>query len=570
MLKWIKKSLGRKVLLFTIIVVVIVTIILLQTSFYASKTAFIEANEYRNYCDAKNIMKSIDRELLVDLCKKAEKFYTSHDDLYMEYKQNEKLIQEEFNTAVHTPKYDELDKILSELILAEGPDEGRLVLVDYSNSTYFTFFVNDPESEPGERLLFYRKPESLERKPIETVTENPLADTEVLKQNRVLNIDLVSMTYLIYEAEDHPFRIYLFLDTEEELSGLIGGFAIKDALLVMALSMILLGLIVLMLVRHAVIYPLNNLSEATGSLINNLVNERENGYVYKKIDINTGDEIEHLYHCFQIMEEDIYDYMDRLKIATSQKERISTELYIAESIQKQMLPSVKPDFSNQPCFDLAASMHPAKEVGGDFYDFFMLSEDRLAFLIADVSGKGIPAALVMAIGKTVLKNYLKENGDVSETFRIVNNVLLDANENSMFITAFGAILNLRTGNLTYVNAGHEDPFVMSEDGVFVLRKEKHSVVLGAVDGITYNTHSMKLIPGDRIYIYTDGVIEAQNHEQVMFGYERTGAVLNEVKNVSVSELIKSVRKSVNLFVGDEPQFDDMTMMCLDFKAYYTD
>jgi sigma-B regulation protein RsbU (phosphoserine phosphatase) len=235
-----------------------------------------------------------------------------------------------------------------------------------------------------------------------------------------------------------------------------------------------------------------------------------------------------------------------------------------------MLPSAEPDFTNQPCYDLAASMRPAKEIGGDFYDFFMLSDDKLAFLIADVSGKGVPAALVMAIGKTMLKNYMKETGNIADAFRITNNVLLDNNSESMFITAYACVLDLRTGELQYVNAGHEDPFIKCSDGEFVLRKERHAIVLGAMENMKYKVHTTKLQPGDRIYMYTDGVPEAHDAELQMFGMEGTSDVLNSVKDEKASDVIDAVCKSVVVFAKGAPQFDDMTMLCLDFRQYYTD
>lgn len=547
----------------------IVMLSIFQLIHYTTRKGYILADYLRNFNASATMVDALDMDSVLNVYQVGKEFYLSHTDLYERFLSDDDSIYEDYRHFVkECPGFAGLSDDLYNLTVDMGVDTVRLVMVDYTNGTLFTFLSTGYGIKKTEGMWLDRKTGI---KPNEQTPGELFAHSEwsILKNNRSSYGNVTSVPYRL-TFDDDTYVVYMFLDTDEIFSGEISGYYIKGTVIGMTIAIFVIGILIFLLMNREIIEPLNSLSEATGSLITNLGDENDRDYVYRKINIDTGDEIEHLYHSVQIMEEGIYHYMDELKEATSEKERLRTELYIAESIQKNMLPVARPDFSDRPCFDIAASMHPAKEVGGDFYDFFMLSEDRLAFLIADVSGKGVPAALVMAIGKSMLKNYTKETGNISEAFRNVNNLLLDTNNDSMFITAFEAILDLRTGEMDYVNAGHEDPFVKRADGEFVLRKEKHAIVLGAMENIRYKTNRMELHPGDRIYIYTDGVPEAQDHDYQMFGLKGASEALNSVRDKSAEEVIEAVRQSVHIFVKNEPQFDDMTMLCLDFKEYYRD
>lgn len=246
--------------------------------------------------------------------------------------------------------------------------------------------------------------------------------------------------------------------------------------------------------------------------------------------------------------------------------RTAAELNVATNIQKSMLPCIFPAFPDRREFDIFATMDPAKEVGGDFYDFFMVDERHLAIVVADVSGKGVPAALFMVIGKTLIKDHTKPGSDLGEVFTEVNNLLCESNSEGMFITAFEGVLDLVTGEFLFVNAGHEIPFVYRKGEAFEPYKVRAGFVLAGMEGIRYQCGSMELEAGDRIFQYTDGVTEATNKANELYGMERLKTVLCENAALTPSELLPKIKADIDAFVGDAPQFDDITMLCLEYKA----
>ena len=250
---------------------------------------------------------------------------------------------------------------------------------------------------------------------------------------------------------------------------------------------------------------------------------------------------------------------------SEEQQRISTELDVATQIQADMLPSIFPAFPDRPEFDIYATMNPAKEVGGDFYDFFMVDDKHLAIVMADVSGKGVPAALFMVIGKTLIKDYTKPRRDLGEVFTKVNDILCESNSAGLFITAFEGVLNLVTGEFRFVNAGHEMPFIARKGGAYEPYKIKHGFVLAGMEGMQYTGGSMQLAPGDKIFQYTDGVTEATNAAQELYGMDRLENVLAKNTALSPTELLAAVKADIDAFVGEAPQFDDITMLCLEYR-----
>ncbi len=288
------------------------------------------------------------------------------------------------------------------------------------------------------------------------------------------------------------------------------------------------------------------------------------------LDIRTGDEIEELGEAFNSMAENLEKYIENLSAVTAEKERIGAELDVATKIQASMLPCIFPAFPEREEFDIYATMDPAKEVGGDFYDFFMIDDDNLAMVVADVSGKGIPAALFMVIGKTLIKDHTTPGKDLGEVFTEVNELLIEANSEEMFITAFVGVLNLKSGEFRYVNAGHEIPFIARGGGSFAPHKIRAAFVLAGMEGMKYKAGVFQLEPGDKIFEYTDGVTEATNTKSELFGMERLTETLNKVKDKTPEEILKKVKEDIDCFVGEADQFDDITMLCLEFKKRYGD
>lgn len=251
---------------------------------------------------------------------------------------------------------------------------------------------------------------------------------------------------------------------------------------------------------------------------------------------------------------------------TKEAERISTELNVAHQIQTSMLPSIFPAFPEHDEFDIYASMTPAKEVGGDFYDFFMVDDRHLAVVIADVSGKGVPAALFMVIGKTLIKDHTHPGRELGSVFTEVNELLCQSNSEGLFITAFEGVLDLDTGDFVYVNAGHDAPFICRKEGSFEPLKVKPGFVLAGLEGTVFTEGKIKLSEGDKLFHYTDGVTEATNRNNELYGRGRMAIALEQAKAKKPREILASVKENIDAFVGEAPQFDDITMLCVEYSG----
>lgn len=270
---------------------------------------------------------------------------------------------------------------------------------------------------------------------------------------------------------------------------------------------------------------------------------------------------------FDSLSNDINATVDTLKRYIKEaEERIDAELAFAKAIQHSALPTVHPLYDNRKEFDIFASMHTAKEVGGDFYDFYFIDEDHLAFLIADVSGKGIPAAMFMMTSKTIIKSYAESGMSVEEVFTHANEKLCEGNDAGMFVTAWMGILNIRTGKILFANAGHNPPLVKHADGTFEYLKSRAGFVLAGMDGVRYRKNELDLAPGDAIYLYTDGVTEATDLNEELYGEDRLHAVLQKYKDESMEVICSEIKKDVDLFAGEAPQFDDITMLALKYNG----
>ena len=258
-------------------------------------------------------------------------------------------------------------------------------------------------------------------------------------------------------------------------------------------------------------------------------------------------------------------YTKTTKLVTEQ-ERIKSELSIATKIQADCLENDFTAFNRLTAVNLTAHMKPAKEVGGDFYDFFMVDDRHMAIVMADVSGKGVPAALFMVIGKTLIKDHTQPGRDLGEVFTEVNNILCESNENGMFITAFEGVLDLVTGEFRYVNAGHEMPFVYRrETNTYEAYKIRAGFVLAGIEDIVYKEQKLQLNIGDKIFQYTDGVTEATDKDRQLYGMDRLDHVLNQqCLSSNPEETLRLVKADIDVFVGDNDQFDDITMLCLEY------
>lgn len=313
--------------------------------------------------------------------------------------------------------------------------------------------------------------------------------------------------------------------------------------------------------------PIIKLAEAAGQLVEEEQSGANNGTdIFGKLTIRSRDELGALYRSLKHMEKDMNAYIRDLVSVTAEKERIGAELSIATQIQADMLPRVFPPFPDRHDFNIYATMTPAKEVGGDFYDFFLIDDDHLGLVMADVSGKGVPAALFMVIAKTLIKNRAIMGGGPAEILQYVNEQLCEGNEAELFVTVWLAIMELSTGKGLAANAGHEHPAIRRGDGKYELSVYRHSPAIAAMEGIRFREHSFELHPGDSLFVYTDGVTEATNEHNELFGTDRMLAGLNIKPDADPQTLLGNVKLEIDGFVGGAPQFDDITMMCLQYTG----
>ena len=280
-------------------------------------------------------------------------------------------------------------------------------------------------------------------------------------------------------------------------------------------------------------------------------------------DISKIEEISDLALSIDKMETDTLNYIDNLTKVTSEKERMSTELSVATSIQATAIPDKFPAFPDRTEFDLYGSMTPAREVGGDFYNFQMIDDDHLAMIIGDVSGKGVPAALFMMMANILFISRSQSGGSPSDILEYMNENICKNNEKDMFVTCWLGILDIKTGKITASNAGHEYPAIM-HNGRYQLLKDKHHFVVGGMKGSKYSNYELVLEPGDRLFVYSDGVPESTRSDDEMFGTSRMLKALNECADLTLKNTVESVRSSIDEFVEGAEQFDDLTMLCLEY------
>ena len=328
-------------------------------------------------------------------------------------------------------------------------------------------------------------------------------------------------------------------------------------LMITVMALMLTGALVL---AKRIVAPLNTITRRISEL-------REGNLEFKMEDTyRTGDEIEELAQSFANLSHKTVEYVETVKRVTAEKERIGAELSLATDIQAAMLPHIFPAFPDRKEFDIFASMDPAKEVGGDFYDYFLIDDDHLCMVIADVSGKGVPAALFMMASKIILQSVAMLGRSPAEILAKTNEAICSNNEAQMFVTVWLGILELSTGKLTAANAGHEYPTIKRPDGSFEIYKDRHGFVIGGLEGAKYREYELQLEPGAKIFVYTDGVAEATNKNNELFGTERMIDALNRQSDVAPFQVLRNVRQAVDDFVQDAPQFDDLTMLCMEYKG----
>ena len=373
------------------------------------------------------------------------------------------------------------------------------------------------------------------------------------------------------ETESHITEMVPVLTDDEKVKGIICVQRQMENLvhvrkeffahvaIAMAVGVVLTILAISLFINNTILRPMRAISAETRRFsLENSVSEQKLYEVVKR-----RDEFGQLAGDIDRMEEQIHQYVDNLMKVTAEKERIGAELSVATQIQKDMLPRNFPAFPDRKEFDIYASMTPAKEVGGDFYDFFLIDDDRLAIVMADVSGKGVPAALFMVVAKTLIKNTAQlENISPARILYEVNNKLCEGNEAALFVTVWLAVLNLKTGKGIASNAGHEHPVVKRSGEAYQLVEYHHSPAVAVLEDMVFEEHEFEFYPGDTLFVYTDGLPEATDARNELYGTDRMLEALNSDMDAPPQEILENVNRSVSAFVGEAPQFDDLTMLCL--------
>ena len=334
----------------------------------------------------------------------------------------------------------------------------------------------------------------------------------------------------------------------------------KQTATVLLIAITALMLALALHLSRQIVRPLNLITQRISMLQEgNLEFRMEDAY-------RTGDEVEAMAQSFAQLSRKTVEYLETVKRVTAEKERISAELSLATRIQAAMLPHVFPPFPDRSEFDIYACMDPAKEVGGDFFDYFLVDDDHLAMVMADVSGKGVPAALFMMASKIILANNAMMGKSPAQILKDTNAAICSNNQEEMFVTVWLGILEISTGRLIASNAGHEYPVIRHSGDAFELFKDRHGFVIGGLAGVRYREYELQLMPGDVLFIYTDGVPEATNASGELFGTERMLTALNESSDIDPEQMLKRVRRAVDDFVGEAEQFDDLTMLCMKYMG----
>ena len=351
----------------------------------------------------------------------------------------------------------------------------------------------------------------------------------------------------------------IFIGMTYDLSGLRNTVLrqTQRGTLLSLVSLLALLSIALLLLSHFILRPLKKVQQNI-----RLYKRTKNSRDVQRV--SSRNEIGQLSEDVVSLARSIDDYVLRIESITSEKERMSTELSLASRIQAGALPSTFPPFPDRHEFELFASMDPAREVGGDFYDFFMIDDDHLALLIADVSGKGVPAALFMMVSMLLIRNAVKNEHDPARALARVNDQICSKNPEEMFVSVWLGILEISTGKLTAVDAGHEFPIIKQPDGHFEIMQDPHGFVLGGLAGMSYDNYELQLEPGSTLFLYTDGVPEATDPQHQLFGMRRLVEALNREPQAGPEQLMKNVRQDVDVFVKNAEQFDDLTMLCLKY------
>ena len=483
-------------------------------------------------------------------------------DIYHSLSDEERAVQDEeyfarFDTVTKSEVYPRVIDFLLEYYASS--DVNDIFIAMYDEETQALVYVADPDDKRPLRTGAWEA---------ETAKEisqflNSDGSTEIYNISYTDKYGWLCTTGVPIMNDDGSIASFILADVSlEELLQGMRSFTILYTIATI-LTVLLLGFLLSRHIRKNMVEPINMIAEAAEAYVKD---KKDGGTLsenhFKGLGIDTGDEIENLYFTLSDMEKDLNAYEEDLTKAIQEQQRIGTELDLAKRIQEDMLPTIFPPFPERKDFDVYASMIPAKEVGGDFYDYFLIDDDHLCIIMADVSGKGVPAALFMMASKILLKTTAMAIPEPGKILARVNNQICSNNSLEMFVTAWLGILELSTGKLTAANAGHEYPIIRQHGGRYELYRDKHGFVMGGMEGMEYKEYEIWLKPGSEVFLYTDGVTEATSEKNEQFGTKRLLESLNSGLAPELKGVLERVNDAVDVFVGDAPQFDDITMLCL--------
>lgn len=505
--------------------------------------------------DMEYIMSLIETDDLVDLYKRTKDLYSSvpenirSDPATAEYK-------DYFNSVTAIEGYRRAKDVLDKFYEANELNSIVLCFLDEENSRIV--FVIDGQGiySPGQWV---------------SMGESKI--DEIAKIRKIRN----SQWYMRFIHEkDRGWTITNFTDVTDDKGDVIGlafeymqvdGVVDSIWLFTLIYVIVMLAVIIFMMTKllqfmqRRIITPIYELSDtATRYTSRDKTEIEKTNDFFAGLDIRTSDEIEDLWRSLTDMEADINDTMKRIQSMTSERERLHTELEIARQIQTNILPRIFPPFPEHNEFSLYATMCPAKEVAGDFYDFYMMDDDHIAILIADVSDKGVPAALFMMTARTTIKNLARTHKSPAKILTLANRELCEGNEAALFVTVWMAVIELSTGKGVASNAGHMHPCIYRAGEEYSLIRYDHSLPLGLVEDDDIPEHEVRLHPGDRIFVYTDGVTDAADRTDEQFGTGRMLEALNVNKDISAEDTVKSVMDAIEDFALGVDQVDDITML----------
>ncbi|MCR5053247.1 MAG: SpoIIE family protein phosphatase [Lachnospiraceae bacterium] len=367
--------------------------------------------------------------------------------------------------------------------------------------------------------------------------------------------------YPIFDSAGEPVALVgLDLSTPDLYRNILT-FIITIVLIVIVAT-IIAGLIFFRVLSRSLVDPINTLNDAVNTVLSDIDNDE-----IPDISVKTGDELEELSDSFNKMHHDIRQYIKENAKISAEKGRIDAELSLAAKIQESALPSVFPPFPDMKEFDLFASMSPAKEVGGDFYDFFLVDDTHVAITVADVSGKGVPAAIFSMITMITIQNNAKLGFRPSEVLSRTNDSLCQNNSEEMFVTVWLGIMDITNGHVVAVNAGHELPAIRGENGMFELyHDEPHDLAIGFMEGAPYSEYEFDIPKGGAFFMYTDGVPESMREDSALFDLDRMIDALNKDPKAPIRDLFENVKSAIAEFIEGAEQFDDTTMLCVEYHG----